>query len=202
MKKVIKHGWENLVEPSVFGYSDAMIYFTADSHFGHANIIKYCNRPFESVQQMDETMLENWNDRIKANDEVYIVGDLMFFCKDPQYYLNRLNGRKHLIIGNHDTYWFKKIDPTPYFQSISPLMRISDGSHRIILCHYPLMSWEGIHDHTYLIYGHIHNSTNGIYWPLLKTYEHALNAGVDINAYQPVTFKELVKNNRRFKENH
>lgn len=67
-----------------------MVYFIADAHFGHANIIRYCGRPFESVEKMDAAMLENWRRRVREDDTVYVLGDLMFFCKNPEYYLRQL----------------------------------------------------------------------------------------------------------------
>ena len=72
-----------------------MVFFTADLHFGHANIIRHCARPFASVEEMDAALLANWRRRVRADDTVYIVGDLMFYCKDPESYLRRLSGKKH-----------------------------------------------------------------------------------------------------------
>jgi calcineurin-like phosphoesterase family protein len=87
-----------------------MIYFTADQHFGHFNIIKHCSRPFENSHEMDQLMIARWNERVKANDTVYIVGDLMFRASaHPSTYLDKLNGKKHLIVGNHDRQWMKKL---------------------------------------------------------------------------------------------
>jgi len=80
-----------------------MTYFTADQHFGHANIIKLCNRPFSDVQEMDEALITNWNRRVTNGDTIYIIGDLFFRNSVPaEEYLKRLKGRKHLILGNHD----------------------------------------------------------------------------------------------------
>lgn len=87
-----------------------MIFFTSDLHLGHANVICHCNRPFASVEEMDETLIRNWNQRVKTNDTVYVLGDLMFRNqKPPEEYLDRLKGRKHLITGNHDRDWEKNV---------------------------------------------------------------------------------------------
>ncbi|HBL49503.1 MAG TPA: hypothetical protein DDZ65_04575 [Firmicutes bacterium] len=85
-----------------------LIYFTADQHFGHANIIKHCNRPFDSVEEMDEYLLTQWNNRVGTNDTVYILGDLFFRnAVSADEYLSRMHGKKHLIKGNHDkARWF------------------------------------------------------------------------------------------------
>lgn len=178
-----------------------MIYFTADLHFGHANIIRHSNRPFSNVEEMDNAIIENWRSRVKTNDTVYIIGD-MFYIGRVNYvdYLNRLPGKKHLIIGNHDKHWMKKVDLKLYFESVSNFAEISDGAHKITLCHYPMMTWNGASKNSYLIYGHIHNNTHADYWSLLKIMPNALNAGVDINDFKPVTFSELVENNIKHKE--
>lgn len=179
-----------------------MVFFTADLHFGHANIIRHCARPFVSVEEMDAALLANWRRRVRADDTVYIVGDLMFYCKDPESYLRQLPGKKHLIVGNHDPVWMKKVPVERYFESVQPLLECSDGAHRLVLCHYPMMTWNHVAHGSYLIYGHIHNNTDGIYWPLLAQMDQALNAGADINGFAPVTFAELVGNNRRFQSVH
>ncbi len=87
-----------------------MIFFTADTHFGHANILKLCNRPFNTIEEMNETMICKWNSRVSGNDTVYIVGDMFFRCSDAETILKRLKGKKRLIIGNHDSSWVNKVD--------------------------------------------------------------------------------------------
>jgi calcineurin-like phosphoesterase family protein len=178
-----------------------MIYFTGDQHFGHANIIKHCNRPFESVADMDVYLLEQWNERVGGNDTIYILGDLFFRnAVSTEEYLGRLHGKKHLIVGNHDRDWMKKADLQKYFLSVSNMLETSDGAHKLILCHYPMMTWNGSSKGSYLIYGHIHNNTNAAYYPLLRSMPNALNAGVDVNHFRPVNFTELVKNNEEFRD--
>ena len=78
-----------------------MIYFTADTHFDHANIIHFCNRPFATVEEMNETLIANWNRKVHGNDTVYILGDMFFRTSDPESILRQLKGQKHLITGNH-----------------------------------------------------------------------------------------------------
>ena len=85
-------------------------YFTADLHFGHANIIKHCDRPFSTVEEMDEHLIMAWNSRVRQHDRVYIIGDFMFRNKEsPTSYLSRMKGKKHLLLGNHDVKWTKKL---------------------------------------------------------------------------------------------
>lgn len=78
------------------------IFFISDTHFGHANIIKFGQRPFDNVEEMDEALIENWNKVVKKDDLVWHLGDVVWRVADASKYLFRLNGRINLIIGNHD----------------------------------------------------------------------------------------------------
>ncbi len=178
-----------------------MIYFTADTHFGHESVIRFCARPFACAAEMDEALIENWNSRVGGSDTVYILGDLFFRSEHPEEILRRLKGRKHLIVGNHDGSWMKKLDVSRYFAGIDKFLEFSDGRRALTLCHYPLLTWKHA-QRSFLIHGHIHNDTRADYWPLLAARDNALNAGTDINGFAPVTFEQLLENNRIFKQNH
>jgi len=174
-----------------------MNYYTSDLHLGHFNIIRFCNRPFKDTEEMDNALISNWNARITNRDDVYIVGDLMYrISQDPASYLDKLKGKKHLIFGNHDSAWMKKVDLSKYFESVDRMSVINTGKCKVTLCHYPMMNFEG----KFMVYGHLHNNKNDTYWKLLSTMENALNACVEVNGYQPVTFEELTTNNRIFRE--
>lgn len=175
-----------------------MIFFTADTHFGHANIIRMCERPYSDIEEMNEAFIAAWNDRVSGGDTMYIIGDMFFRCADPAPILQRLKGKKRLVLGNHDGSWMGKVDLPRYFSSVDTMLEISDGKHGLTLCHYPLLTWKHA-KRSYMIHGHIHNDTGADYWPLLCRRERVLNAGVDINEYQPVPFDELLENNRRWK---
>ena len=180
-----------------------MIYFTSDLHLGHKNILKLCNRPFASIEEMDSCLIENWNSRVTNNDTVYILGDLIFRSSvPPEEYLKKLKGKKHFIRGNHDRDWIKKVNIDDYFVSNENLAYITDGKHRITVCHYAMMSWPHMSSNGYMIFGHIHQNTDAIYWPLIEMSELMLNAGVDINGYKPVTFDELIENNNEHKKKY
>lgn len=173
-----------------------MIYFTSDLYLGHANIIRLCHRPFANVDEMNAALIANWNVRITNGDTVYICGDLMFrTATEPELFLRQLRGKKHLIVGNHDSSWMKKVELSKHFESVENLKIISDGRRKITLCHYPMMSFEG----KYLIHGHIHNNRNDTYWKLLRSMDNALNASVELHDYTPVPFDELLQNNNLFK---
>ena len=178
-----------------------MVFFIADTHFGHKNINRFCDRPFNSVDEMNETLISNWNERVTGRDSVYVIGDLFFRCEDPETILKRLHGKKHLIVGNHDSSWINMVDTGKYFQSVALMETISDGAHAMTLCHYPLLTW--MHDSSsYMVHGHIHANTNIDFWPLIAARENVLNAGVELNDYRPVPFDQLLANNKLFKEMH
>lgn len=115
------------------------LWFTSDHHFNHANIIKYCDRPFIDVEHMNEEMIEKWNYKIHPRDTVHYIGDLGFFRdKDkgmlPETVFSRLNGLKHLILGNHDERPTKQLA----WVSIEKLYRIKVQGQQIVMCHYPI----------------------------------------------------------------
>lgn len=177
-----------------------MTYFTADLHFGHENIIAHCGRPFAGVEEMDKTLIDNWNSRVTDRDDIYIVGDLSFRSAESiRNYLKKLSGKKHLIVGNHDKTWMKGIELDRYFESVGDIEEIKLAGRHITLCHYPMMCWNKSQYGAYLIHGHIHNDTDLPFWDMIKNNDHMLNAGVDVNGFYPVTFEELKKNNEAFK---
>ena len=119
-----------------------MIYYTADTHFGHANVVKMCERPYPDVEAMNEAMIAAWNERVHGNDTIYIIGDMFFRCADPESILKQLKGKKRLIVGNHDGSWMGKVDLSRYFLSVDNFLEISDGAHGLTLCHYPMLTWK------------------------------------------------------------
>lgn len=177
-----------------------MNYYIADTHFGHANVLRFDNRPFENVKEMDKVIIDSWNSRVTNKDDIYIVGDFAYRSEhDYSYYLSKLNGKKHLIIGNHDKDLLKDSKAMGYFTSVDYYLDIRDNKIRVILSHYPIAEWEGFYRGSYLVYGHIHNNTDCDAYKLMKKYDKALNAGVCINSYAPCTLGELIENNKVFK---
>lgn len=178
-----------------------MIYFIADTHFGHMNIIKMCSRPFSGIDEMNSVIIDRWNKKVKGNDTVYVIGDMFFRCSDPESILKKLKGKKRLLIGNHDGSWMAKTEASRYFVSIDMLLETSVDNHGVTMCHYPLLTWRR-ELKTYMIHGHIHNDTTSDFWQLIRERERILNAGVDVNGFEPVTLDELIENNRCFKSEH
>lgn len=166
-----------------------MTFFTSDTHFSHKNIIKYCNRPFASIEEMDVKMMTNWNNVVKPDDLVYHLGDVTF--GNPENLT--LNGSKILIIGSHD-------DPKklrPFFTEMSPMMEIKIEGVYITLCHYAMRVWPRSHYQTWHLYGHSHGS--------LPSIGKSHDVGVDNNNFTPVSFLqicEIMKNKPENVQNH
>ena len=178
-----------------------MTFFTADQHFGHFNIMRLSKRPFASLDEMNETMIARWNDKVRDEDTVYILGDLFFRAATVEPTLQRLKGRKHLVLGNHDHTWTSKVRLADHFESVQTICEIKIDGKPATLCHYPMLSYPQAR-RAYMIYGHIHNNTGDDYWPLIMRRSRMLNAGVDVNGFEPVSFEELVSNNAAFRQLH
>lgn len=174
------------------------VFFTSDLHFGHKNIIRFDNRPFTSVEEMDEVLIHNWNKKVKKNDLVYILGDISWHKDDKTCEIfERLNGRKILIKGNHDRVHGKIKN---YFEEITDYKEITlSGNKHITLCHYPIVFFNRHHYGAFMFYGHVHNSHE---WQMTENYKFELeeldircnmfNVGTMVHNYEPVTFEEIV----------
>lgn len=176
-----------------------MIYYISDTHFFHENIIRICKRPFIDLERMHSVIISNWNKKVKPEDEIYILGDLSYKCPDAGYQqlfnlIKNLNGKKHLIIGNHDRKWLKSYNnqcKEKLFESIDIYKDIyDDQNRRVIMFHYPIEDWDGQYRGSYHLYGHVHNSDNGY-----KIIPNRYNVGVDVNNFEPKTLDELISLN-------
>lgn len=172
------------------------LYFTSDSHFSHYNICRYCNRPFASRSDMDNTLINNWNSVVPEDGIVVHCGDFMLShdgdIKDYMKYLYRLNGRVLLIRGNHDR--------VELAQSNDKLINVVDMANivtpdaKLFASHYPCLAFNG----DYQVFGHIHTLSNGKctgsdgYVTELQL-KNQYDVGVDQNGYTPVSFDELMK---------
>lgn len=133
-----------------------MNYYISDTHFGHFNCIRYDNRPFSTIEEMDAILIERWNSVVTPEDTVYILGDFSWYKEEKTLeILDKLNGHKVLIKGNHD-----RISPlvAKKFDRRVEYLEIQDGNERVILCHYPIPFWNGQFRDTVHLYGHVHNS--------------------------------------------
>lgn len=169
-----------------------MIFYTADLHFHYKPFLP--GRPFASVEEMDEAMIRLWNETVTDEDTVYVVGDVGYNGGYvPGGALGRLQGRKHLIRGNHDTGFENAQKLFDYFETVTDFNEIDDGETHILLCHYPILYRK----RGYMIHGHLHQA-RGPEYDILRQMPRMLNAGVDVNFYRPVTLAQLVENNRAF----
>ena len=177
-----------------------MLYFTSDCHFGHKNSIQYCNRPFESVEDMDKGLIERWNDVVKQDDEVWQLGDFTFHHNIEKiiHIIERLNGRKNAIIGNHDQVIKKNrqllLDRGLFREIVDrkELTAVDDGvKHKIILDHYPGRSWNYSSHGSWQLHGHVHGT--------MEPYGRSVDVGVDAPwvtgeaPYRPLSYTEIAE---------
>lgn len=177
------------------------VFFTSDLHFGHQNVIRFDNRPFDSVEQMDNELRTRWNNRVSKQDVVYVLGDISWYGNEKTYdIISSLNGQKHLIKGNHD-----KLSQRvkSLFVSVSGYSEITYGNkQRIVLCHYPIIFYNGQHSGATHFYGHVHTTAE---YGMVKQYIadsirkgvpcKMFNVGCMIHNYEPATFEEIVAGN-------
>lgn len=158
------------------------VWYTSDLHLGHANIIKYCNRPFEDVEEMDEILIKNWNKVVKTGDIVYHVGDFCF--RTPEHYIKKLNGKIVFIRGSHD----KIIESLLYKDSVvitKPVMDEYGNPRPLVMSHYAMRSWSMSHYASWHIFGHHHGK--------LEPYGLSFDVGVDCWDYYPITIQEIAE---------
>ncbi len=166
------------------------IYFTSDHHFGHKNIIKFSERPFANVDEMDQEMINRWNEKVQENDKVYHLGDVGL-CPPSRLseILNQLNGHIYLIKGNHEKSALACRDRFEWVKDYYEL-RIDDpefhkGSQLLVLFHYGMRVWNSSHWGTYHLYGHSHGSL-----PDVPT-SHSFDIGVDCHDFYPLSYDEV-----------
>ena len=180
-----------------------MDYFISDLHFGHEDRVIWDKRPFRDAAEMYDIMRSRWNDKVTAEDDVWIIGDFTY-CGETddnniRRYAEGLNGRKHLIYGNHDMRIEADASLQGLFEECVYQKYIERDGRKIFMYHYPLTEWYRRPTGCFLIYGHIHGSRDdGYEFMANNRSDSAFNAGVMINDYVPVTFDELRENNRRF----
>lgn len=175
-----------------------MIYFTADHHFNHTNIIKFCNRPFATVEEMNTTMIARWNEVVKHDDTVYHLGD--FTLEGPvvaEQFFAALNGHIGVIPGGHDVRWLADseqyysngymVDPVeilpPLVSLEFPELGKGGRPHVIVLCHYAMRVWDRSHHGAWHLYGHSHGN--------LPVEGLSFDVGVDCHDFRPISLGEV-----------
>lgn len=175
-------------------------FFTSDTHFNHENVIRFCNRPFESIEQHDETLIDNWNRVVGKNDVVFHLGDVAFGTINKwEQIIPRLNGKIHLIMGNHDIRnVMNQTRLWNLFESVQFQKYISIADRQIILNHFPFLAYGGTYRDVPVIqlYGHVHSGprcTIGRDIPrLVNTFACQYDVGVDNNEFTPVSFEQIL----------
>lgn len=189
-----------------------MRYYSSDQHFYHANIIRFCDRPFSSVEEMNEILIKNWNDIVKEDDEVIVVGDFSMAFRSVEIFTKRLSGRKILIAGNHDfchpthkksrdkenqKKWTQRYLDNGWAEVHLKMELDLPGIGIVNVSHLPYKGggdsgYEDRHekhrlenDERWLICGHVHSS-----W---KIKDKQINVGVDVWNYKPISEEEVIK---------
>ncbi len=164
-----------------------MIWFTSDLHLGHRAAIRMCERPFETVEEMNATLIHNFNSCVKKDDTVYILGDIAHRTPiaEVNQLIAQLNGRKVLCKGNHD----KKYD-VELFEGIYDFLEIAVHGINVSLMHYPMMSWPKSYHGSLHLHGHIHSRGD---YNLQQKSAGILryDVGVDANHFYPVSIEQI-----------
>lgn len=174
------------------------LFFTSDTHFFHKNIIKYCDRPFDNVEEMNAKIVENWNKVVPKDGVVFHLGDVSLTggSKRLSEILMKLNGTIHLITGNHERDALDKEYIRTRWESINDLVEIevedeeiTYGKQQIVMCHYPMIAWNGSHRGTWQLFGHVHGglSNKGI----IKHAPTQIDMGVDCHNFTPVSYQQV-----------
>ncbi len=165
-------------------------FYISDLHLFDKNIIKSANRPHKDIQEMHMDIIIKWNKKITKNDIVYIVGDVglpsnLYETRELIKILKLLNGKKVLIVGNHDREMIKDSSFRKCFIRIEEYYRVFDNGKKVILFHFPIEDWEGRKKGAIHIHGHIHKKK-------VSFVKNRYHVGCDTQGFLPVTLKELM----------
>ena len=178
-----------------YKFSPDNIWFTADTHFGHENIIRFCNRPFRNEEEMNAELIRRWRETVPEDGIVFHLGD--FAHGNARLWndiLSALPGRKYLILGNHDMKALRQ-GYMGRFELVTQQMSIRVGGQAIILNHNPFLCYGGSYRDVWQLFGHVHSgpwSNTGLDHPRLQyLFPRQYDVGVDNNEFRPVSFYEL-----------
>jgi len=172
-------------------------YFTACPHFGHTNILHLGKgRPFTSIKEHDETIINNWNSAVKPEDTIYVLGDFQFkgFNRDIKDLLSKLNGNKHLILGNHDNFsehrdagWISIKD---YKRT---KLKLNSGEElNVVMFHYPILEFDGAwKDNTVHLFGHVHENSPEYQELIQGLGFKAYNVDLATNGFYPIDLETI-----------
>lgn len=183
------------------------IFFTSDTHFSHKNIIEFCKRPFKTTEEMNQKLIENWNNKVGPNDIVYHLGDFCFGGSSEWHsILAQLNGRIHLILGNHDDKNIRE-GYMQLFEDVSYQRRLLIEGWTVYLNHYPFLCYPGYKAYTISLFGHIHSSPykfDGMDAEIAKKglRSSQYDVGVDWNNFTPISWNEIKEKINYQKDNN
>ena len=157
-------------------------FITSDLHFGHKNIMKFCPvtraRFRDDVSYMNEAMVKEWNDMVTPEDLTYILGDVAFMSgSDAGRIVNRLNGTKILVEGNHDRKTLMDATFRNAFAEVHKYLDINYNGTKCVMFHYPIAEWDQMHRGAVHFHGHLHGNKSG-----LEGFR-ALDAGMDATGF-------------------
>lgn len=153
-----------------------MIYFTGDTHFGDTRVLRIDRRPFSDMAEHDTALISNWNEVVGGDDDVWHLGDFMSVRAGPcAELLAKLNGRKHLIIGNNDP---EETTGSNGWASVQHYAELREAGHHLILCHYAFRTWNQMGKGSINLHGHSHGR--------LKPIPRQFDVGVDAQGPRPV----------------
>lgn len=161
-----------------------MKFFISDTHFDHEKLVKLCKYPFANVEEYNETVIRNWNKVVTPADTVYHLGDFGFH-KDLLRIITRLNGSLILICGNHDRNNIKNI--MHRFSVVKDLheTHVGEARHPVVMCHYPMQSWNRSHYGAFHLHGHCHGS--------MQPYGRRMDVGCMLHGWAPVSETKVIE---------
>lgn len=163
------------------------LFFTSDEHHGHANIIKFCNRPFSNISECTEAIIDRHNSVVKPGSRVYHLGDIFWRTVSLKWALDifhALNGQHYFIYGNHDEVMEKNILLREKFVWCKDLAQIEYKDQKIVLCHYAMRTWRNSHRGAWQLYGHTHGQ-------MPENNSLSFDVGVDAWDFTPVSFEQV-----------
>ena len=185
------------------GLSPNKIWFTSDTHFFHDKIVEYSQRPFASVEEMNEELIARWNSVVHRDGIVFHLGDFCFGKPDKwNHILDRLKGRIYLVLGNHDAGHISE-EVAERFEAVAFQMRLNVNGQKIYLNHFPFLSYSGDNHGTWQLFGHIHSNLHNYNiidkHRLAELQPRQYDVGVDNNNFTPVSYRqveEIIKNRK------
>ena len=165
-------------------------WITSDLHLSHTNIQKFCPTTrghYADVAAMNEQMILEWNSKVASDDVIYILGDVAFCSAEKAAdIVNRLNGVKHLIVGNHDEKNIKNQKFHSCFASVQSYLRLVYNKQLIIMCHFPFLEWDQIHRGSVHFYGHLHGNKTG------NEHYRCMDVGVDSTGQVVISLDDAI----------